>query len=237
MKIFISRKYPLAVSQVVSTWTYCLFFLFTILSSPENTHASSTIQSEPSAEVVIGSVNYLEKPVRVGTRFGGSGKLTTKEKSFLRISVPNWSSSIVVGPNTEMDLNFRNTVDPSAKRYELKNGLCRWISNRKPKDKKENHVFTKSAAMGIRGTDFEILHDESTGSTTLVVFQGEVEFRSLLDSSTVLVKANQTSRVGGQFGKSVSKPKELHPAEREEAEARLSKHMPTKLRESDSETY
>ncbi len=190
--------------------------------------------SPPTAELVLGSVSYLGKPVRVGSQFYGKGELVTKEKSFLRIVVPKWSSAIAIGPNTSMELNFQKSDQHKIKRYQLKNGICRWISKLKSKDKKASQVFTKSAAMGIRGTDFEISHDEKTDATKVIVFSGEVELKSEYDATATIIRAGQWSAVGGSYGKSVQPAQKLSSQELETMKKNLQEHIgqaPDELKE------
>lgn len=67
------------------------------------------------------------------------------------------------------------------------------IKDIKPNTKFE--VYTPTAVIGIRGTEYEIIVNDD-GATTVRVFDGEVEFSDLDKKKTVLVKKNQESTIG-----------------------------------------
>lgn len=210
-------------------------FLFSLILSLSAWAAPAALT--PTAELVLGSVSYLGKTVRVGSQFFGKGELVTSDKSFLRIVVPKWSSAIVIGPKTSMELNFQTADQQNVKRYQLKNGICRWVSNLKSKDRKSSQVFTKSAAMGIRGTDFEISHDEKTEATKVVVFSGEVELKSEYDATSTLIKGGYWSAVGGAYGRSVKSAQKLSSQELEALKKGLQAHIGQEPNEREEVNY
>jgi hypothetical protein len=171
-------------------------------------------------EKLVGKALFNGKEIHEGDSLIVNGNLQTLKRSFLRIRMDIWNSSIVIGADTQMALDLTSPKSANPKRYELKDGLCRWISAMKGKQLTGSHVFTKSAAMGVRGTDFEIRNRDKEGETEIIVFDGEVLLKSNLADSEALVKAGQWGGVGGKFGKTVAKPKSLSPAALEEAEAR-----------------
>lgn len=203
-----------------------------LLSAP----AFAANPPKPSARVekLVGKATFNGKDLRQGSLITENGKLETKEKSFLRIRMDVWNSSIVIGPATQMALDLTTPKAGNPKRYELKEGLCRWISDMKGEQLKGSHVFTKTASMGVRGTDFEIRNREKEGETEIIVFDGEVLLKSNLAESEALVKAGQWGGVGGKFGKTIAKPISLSPVALEEAKARSEKLAVKKQSSPDS---
>jgi hypothetical protein len=136
-----------------------------------------------------------------------------------------------------LDLTSPKGADP--KRYQLTDGFCRWISSMKSSEMKGSHVFTKTAALGIRGTDFEILNREATGETEVIVFDGEVLLKSKLTESEATLKKGQWGGVGGKFGTAIAKPKDLSAGDLKQAKARTESMVSgsRSVRESQSDSY
>ena len=51
------------------------------------------------------------------------------------------------------------------------------------KDKSKLYIKTKSAAMGVRGTDFQVNFDRKSSATTLVTFQGAVAMARIAEAA------------------------------------------------------
>lgn len=192
----------------------------------------------PSAKVekVVGTVIFNGKEVHEGESLSVNGTLETKKRSLLRLRMDLWNSTIVVGPDTKMALDLTSSKEVKPQRYQLKEGFCRWISSMKSDQMKGSHVYTKSAALGIRGTDFEILNREATGETEVIVFEGEVLLKSSRAESEALLKKGQWGGVGGKFGATVAKPKDLAPVELKAAKERSEALVPEKSSRRNSES-
>lgn len=88
-------------------------------------------------------------------------------------------------------------------------------------DKSKSKLFikTKSAAMGIRGTIFEVTYNPKTEITRLDVLEGLVAFNKLADTTTLsqdmleqVVSASNAKFVGGEKSSEV-RPGEERPTE------------------------
>jgi len=201
-------------------------FFTLIFTSFLFSHASLAAESpaKPVAsakvEKLMGKVRYNGKELHEGDVLKTNGLMVTEKGSFVRLHMEIWSTSIVIGPNTKMDLDLTSPKDAAPKRYQLLNGLCRWISKMKSDQMKGGHVFTKSASMGVRGTDFEIQAREETGETEVIVFDGKVLLKSTLADSEALIEKGQWGGVGGKFGNTIAKPIDLPPAALQQAKER-----------------
>lgn len=91
-------------------------------------------------------------------------------------------SSLTLGPESKMVLvEAEKGEDPGV--VSLLNGRLR--SEVQKKRKKKNHkqlISTRSAAMGVRGTDFIVSHNGKNNVTSLVTLQGEVEMAKIDES-------------------------------------------------------
>lgn len=184
-----------------------LFILpFQVLASDDYSAAEKTEAPSAKIEKLVGKADFQGKPLKQGQVLKTNGHLKTGEKSVLKISVGAWKSELVLGANSQMDLDITSPPNKDPKRYQLRDGICRWVSGMKSDKMKGSHVFTKSAAMGIRGTDFWIKHSEATSESEIIVFDGQVLFQSQLEKSEILLHKGQWGGVGGKYGKSVSKP-------------------------------
>jgi hypothetical protein len=66
------------------------------------------------------------------------------------------------------------------------------------------YIRTKSAVMGVRGTDFMTIANPILGETEIVVFEGSVDFQSeSLPSDHKLVTQGHWGGVGGRFGQHI----------------------------------
>lgn len=191
---------------------------------------------DPFVDKIVGHVTYNKNDIKLKERLQEKGILKTDTKSFVRIYVPNWNSSIVVGPNTEMDLDFRKD-QVGSKRYELKDGICRWVSYMKSDQLHDSHIYTKTASMGVRGTDFEIQHREKSAETEIIVFSGKVLLQSNLEKSEKLIQEGYWGGVGGKFGKSVAEPVKLTSEQLEKAKQRTKEHTSFLHRSQTSKAY
>lgn len=164
----------------------------------------------PEAEVSkkVGEVFFESRKVTPGMILKEGGFVSTGPKSLLKIKIKAWDSTVVIGPNSQMRLNFDR---PGAKvKYTFAKGICRWISSNADKRKKGIQVQTKNAAMGIRGTDFFLSYNDEFDETEIVMFHGKVLFQNNSDSKNkVLLDEGYWGGIGGRFGESIQKPIKL----------------------------
>ena len=159
----------------------------------------------PLAKVVslIGEVVYDGRPLIMGEILANSGVIEVKEKSYIKIAIAKWNNTISIGPKSKMMLNLEEQ-EKEKKFYSLEAGVCRWRSTMVDKLKAKGAVHTKTAALGVRGTDFYLSYNPILDETEMIVFDGEVEFASKIDATDkVLVKKGQWGGLGGRFGKTI----------------------------------
>lgn len=165
----------------------------------------------PSAKVIVlkGEAFLDGVAIKENQIIDKPGKITTGDKSFIKVFIEKWGNHLMIGPKSEMLLNFSDL-----KKYTLNSGSCRWISAAKKalNEKPKGGIFTAQAAMGIRGTNFILMTNPLFGETEIVMFEGEVEFKSLKDDEDkVSLKENQWGGIGGRFGQKISRVITLNP--------------------------
>jgi hypothetical protein len=147
--------------------------LLVCLSATFSLYASDSKTDLPKAQIekLKGEVFFENKLVKEGDVIDHNGRLETKEKSFVKLTVDHWKTQITIGPSASMNINLNEI-----KKYTLENGLCRWKSFEESKSK--GKIFTKQASMGVRGTDFTLKSTAILGETEVIMFDGEVLFES-----------------------------------------------------------
>ena len=157
-----------------------------------------------------GEVTYNGSQLEKDQKVKKSGVLKTGAKSFVKILIGKWKNTIVLGPNSTMDIDVsKPQVNKKASHiYTFKNGICRWISGKGNKGK--GKIKTRVAILGVRGTDFVLTSNEILGESEIVVLDGAVMFvnkKNKADSR--LVSKGQWGGLGGRYGQSIEAPLNL----------------------------
>ncbi len=91
-------------------------------------------------------------------------------------------SIVTIGPNALFKIQSFTTEAPGILaliRGEMRSKVSKEYMDIEDKNKSKLFVRTKSAAMGVRGTEFNIDYDEKNEKTTLVTLEGKVAFNQL----------------------------------------------------------
>ena len=156
-------------------------------------------------EKVVGTVMFKGEKLTVGSKLTTDGILFTKKKSYVKIHIPHWGNSIVLGSSSKMKLSLSSKK--TKRQYSFIKGICRWktIAGLKtgPKDKK-GQIFTRNAVLGVRGTDFLLKAGDLLGETEVVVFDGQVELQNTKNAKDkALINKGQWGGLGGRYGNTV----------------------------------
>ncbi|WP_412470053.1 FecR domain-containing protein [Oceanospirillum sp. RT-1-3] len=131
---------------------------------------------------VRGNVFYSQtkKPLAKGDWVPEGAKITTKARSFVKLLFID-KSNLTLGANSEVEVE--QFPKKKAGIINLINGQLRSkvSKNYLEIDKKKSKLFikTKTAAMGVRGTDFQVNFNPTNNNTTLITFEGAVAMGSL----------------------------------------------------------
>ena len=137
------------------------------------------------ALVLKGKVFYvLGEQVPVEMKEGDSipvgALLKTEEKSYTKILFID-KSSLTVGPNTQVVI----TAFPKEQagiisliRGQIRSRVTKDYMNIENKNQSKLFIKTKTAALGIRGTDFQVNYNEENQNSSLITFEGKVAMAS-----------------------------------------------------------
>ena len=131
-------------------------------------------------QVQVIGLDGVEKKLAKGDWVNEGSIIKTQERSFCKITFID-KSSMNIGPKSEMKIEkfskseagVINVISGKIRSKVTKDYL------KMDKDKSKVFVKTKSAVMGVRGTEYMFATNAKTGATTAVLFEGEVVFNRL----------------------------------------------------------
>jgi hypothetical protein len=132
------------------------------------------------------SYDYIVEGLRGEVTLQGSGKnvfikeelqsnsiLVTGEKSFVRVRDSN-GGVLAIGSKSSVKLN--KLKKDSISSVELLRGQLRATFEKNEKKQFKLLVKTKTAALGIRGTDFHFIYNPDNNISSVLTYEGKVEF-------------------------------------------------------------
>ena len=159
----------------------CLFLTFifslTVFAS-ENKKVAKIKMMRGKAEVV--TPDKKKVAAKKGLWILEGSKVITQAKSFVRLLFTD-KSTINVGPSSEMQVEKFSKDEPGVINVisgKIRSKVTKDYLDR-DRDKSKMYVKSKSAVMGIRGTDFIFSANKRTGAATAVLFEGSVVFSKI----------------------------------------------------------
>jgi hypothetical protein len=133
--------------------------------------------------VLLNGKYYTSEEVKLGSKLSNGAILRTGKDAKLKIVYKN-GDQMNVDEGTSYEVSWKPTEtgkkeDPGS--INLMYGSIRGVIN-KNGPRSGVAVKTKQAVMGIRGTDFHIGQQGTSGSSTLAVLRGKVEVADIKDS-------------------------------------------------------
>ncbi|PIP89935.1 MAG: hypothetical protein COW01_00490 [Bdellovibrionales bacterium CG12_big_fil_rev_8_21_14_0_65_38_15] len=116
-----------------------------------------------------------------GMWFKEGTQVKTADKSFVKLLFID-KSQMNLGPNSQMKIDKFPENDPgivTLVKGQLRSKVSKNYMEMDKKDKSKLFIKTKTAAMGVRGTDFQVDYNPSNDFTSLVTFEGAVAMASL----------------------------------------------------------
>lgn len=157
------------------------------------TFAASTAK----VQKLRGSVVYNGQALKKGDQIKEGGTLEVKEKSYIKLFIEDFGSTVAIAPNSKMKLSFSQKKKKSA--LSLLAGTLRWQTQKKAKQR--GFVRTKKAVFGVRGTDFLIVVNPVLDESEIICYDGKVKFTSRSDKKDFkMIGKNQWGGIGGRFG-------------------------------------
>jgi hypothetical protein len=195
------RPFVFKLSAHGGTFVLLLTGLLSGIESHAAIGAATVVVLRGTAKTSSGKVIAERDKVNPGTT------VITSARSFVRLLFPD-QTQLNVGPDTTMKIETEKAGDASI--VDLVGGQIR---AKVTKDPMANHdggpvkekmvVKTKTAAMGIRGTDFNVSFNEKNNITALITFEGNVAMAKLDGTTGALAALHQDKGVqsvgAGQF--------------------------------------
>jgi hypothetical protein len=154
----------------------------------------SLLQREPvSARVtaVSGDVRADGAPLKAGSKVQTGAQVVTGDQSFATIELID-GSRLVLQPGCRMTVEelsrFRNTNLPET-RLRLNAGRVESIVTKTSAPRPRYTIITPAATMGVRGTQFRVGADETSGAAQAEVTDGVVGVQGDAKSTTAAVAA------------------------------------------------
>ena len=156
---------------------------------------------------LIGTATYNGDPISTGAKVEQDGTVVVGEKSILQIKVPAYNSQMTFAPKSKIKLQFKKGKYKSSP-YTLMGGTARWLT--KGKSKYKGSLKTRSAVMGVRGTDFIAVASPIWDESEIVCLDGKVVFINRKNrKNKFVVNKGQWGGIGGRFGAKMKKPVNL----------------------------
>jgi hypothetical protein len=138
------------------------------------------------AIIVKGKVSVLVDgkvtPVKRGDWLPEGAQVKTEPKSFTKLIFID-KSTMNVGPDSQMKIDSFPKSKPGVitlVKGKVRSKVTKNYMNMKDKDKSKLFIKTKTAAMGVRGTDFQVSFNPMNQATSLVTFEGAVAMAKLM---------------------------------------------------------
>jgi len=122
---------------------------------------------------IRGIVTYQNlSSLQVGDKIIAPGILTTLEKSL--VVIQGSDGTITLGPNSKIYLGTKNNNKPVY--LQLLKGVVRGQIAGKDNNKYKLYLKTRSASLGVRGTDFVVVYNDKNHITSNLTLNGKVAF-------------------------------------------------------------
>jgi len=143
-------------------------------------YAAGGVVSIIKGQAVFMPENGSKVELTKGQAIEGNGTLATNKKSLLQLKMQDGT---VLSLGAETTMNVAQSLGEKPKVLTLLQGKVRAIVDEKLKmgNGHKMYIKTRTAALGVRGTDFLIVHNPKNHVTSTVTFKGQVNLFKKLD--------------------------------------------------------
>ncbi len=157
---------------------------------------SSKPLKDPSAKsgniVLFENQYYTLKNAKIGDTVNNGNILRARPGSHAHVIFDN-GDQIHIGPGSSYRIQWDQSLEKKLK-IDLMYGRLRGIIS-KEGPRQKAIIKTKSATMGVRGTDFFIADSGPNGETEISVLRGEVEVTSESTQKTLPLKTGMSAKI------------------------------------------
>lgn len=152
-----------------------------------------TVKNKNSGTVVLFESEYfLVQEARIGDTVKNGNILRTRPGAHANVIFDN-GDQIHIGPGSSYRIQWSDKLEDKLK-VDLMYGRLRGIIS-KEGPRQKAIIKTRSATMGVRGTDFFIADSGPNGETEISVLRGEVEVTNESTKKTLPVKTGMSATV------------------------------------------
>jgi hypothetical protein len=148
---------------------------------------------------------YSAQKIKLGLKVRLGDIIRTNNKSKLRIVYKN-GDQVTVGPATAYQIKDLNLAKGGKTGIKLMYGAIRSVIS-KDGPRTGMKVETRTAAMGVRGTDFFIAQRGSSGNSQVAVIRGEVEVEPKVKKKTAQAKPAKKIKVKTGYTAAINESK------------------------------
>lgn len=219
----------------IMVFTFLTTYLYADSSASKNEYVAKVLMMRGTVKVVDKD-SGTSSVIKVDDRVAVGSIVKTAEKSFAKLLFID-KSQMTVGPSSEMNVTEFSKDKPgiiSLIKGQLRSQVVKNYMDKNGGSSEENKLFikTQTAAMGVRGTDFQTIYNPTTEMTSVITFEGAVKMVQLdniekervTDYKTLELVVNSEKSVTvteGQFAganpkqEQVSIPVKISPAQLE----------------------
>ena len=160
-----------------------IFWILATLLIYSSVHARVGTVVKMRGTIILKQPNKKALNLKEGDKIVGDALLISKARSFARVHFED-NSTLIISANSKLAIG---QADPRKPKFiQLMKGKIRGIIDPKQNEKKGYKgkwiVKTRSAALGVRGTDFLVSYNEKNHITSNVTFRGKVDLYKRSDS-------------------------------------------------------
>lgn len=116
--------------------------------------------------------------LKKGLVLEGPGVIVTGQRSYTKISLPK-KGKITVGAKSQVAIKEEDPKKPAL--ISILKGRIRAQIYKKKTQEHKLYIQTRSASVGVRGTDFMVIYNDKNHITSNITFSGEVDFHKKSD--------------------------------------------------------
>lgn len=147
-----------------------------------------------AVDILKGHVTVLEpgshiaRKLKKGDKLKEDSSIVTQKSSFIKVKFFD-NSVLSVGPESKMVIVTIPKNDAGV--VSLLKGKIRSKINKSNTGKEKFFIQTRTAAMGVRGTDFQTIFNPDNRVTSLVTFEGEVAMVKIDENEKAIIKSDK----------------------------------------------
>jgi hypothetical protein len=168
-----------------------LFFCFNLFAK----EAATVLLMRGKVELLVKDQSGKQTTfaIAVGDKIEEKSVVITGDKSFVKLIFID-KSQMNLGPNSQMEVtefpkNEAGIIN--LVKGELRSKVTKDYMDMDKKDQSKLFIKTKTAAMGVRGTEFKVIFNPENNITSLVTFEGRVAMAAIDERSPADINTNQ----------------------------------------------